>query len=67
MRRIAVLVLSVLLIAVMLCACGEETYTCGWCMKEVTQRPHTVTVLGQEIKVCDSCYEMIEEYAIRVD
>lgn len=49
-----------LLIAVLLSACGNKTFRCAVCMREVTQVPHEVTVLGQEVEICDSCYSYLK-------
>ena len=46
-------------VAIALTGCGKETFRCGLCMKQVTQVPHEVTVFGQDIKVCESCYEYL--------
>ena len=51
---------AVLLSAIMLCGCGKETYMCGYCMRTVTQKPHSAKILGQEIKLCESCYETLD-------
>ncbi len=60
MKKILAVVLVVVLMAVMLCACGEETYRCGWCQNQVTQKPRIATVFGQECQVCDDCAEGLE-------
>lgn len=57
-RKIEILAV-VLLTALLLCACGKKTFRCGICMREVKQVPHQVTVLGQEVNICDSCYSYI--------
>lgn len=59
MKRVICVALMVILLGTMLCGCGEEKFTCGLCMKQVTQKPHAVTVLGQKVKICDSCYGTI--------
>lgn len=58
-RKIKILTV-VLLTALLLCACGKVTFRCAICMKEVKQVPHEVTVLGQEVKICDSCYSYLK-------
>lgn len=67
MKKRICIMLAAIMTALLLSACGEETYRCGWCQKEVTQKPHTITALGQEIKVCDDCYDLLSQYAINVD
>lgn len=49
----------ILLVFVMLSGCGRETYRCALCMDQVTQVPHEVTIFGQEVRICDSCYEYL--------
>ena len=51
---------ALLLIVCMLCACGKELFTCDFCGAEVNQKPHKVTILGQDAKICDDCYEAAE-------
>lgn len=50
----------ILLIVVVLTGCGKETFRCGLCMKQVTQVPHEVTIFGQDVCICDSCYEYLK-------
>lgn len=63
-RMICITLLMVLMI--MVCGCAE-TFQCGWCMREVTQTPHAAKALGQEIKVCDDCYEALKEYSLQLE
>lgn len=58
--------LFILTLLLILTACGTETFRCGWCMKEVTQKPHTLTALGQEVKICESCYKAIDQYRVKL-
>lgn len=60
-KRILLLVYTMLILA-FLCACGKETFRCGLCSKTVTQKPHAMTVLGQDIKVCDDCYSALKQF-----
>lgn len=50
-------VVTLLCITCTLAACGRETFTCAICGKTVTEIPHKETILGREVKICDSCYE----------
>lgn len=63
MKRMICLTIIAVVMATMLCACGGETFTCGLCRRQVTQTPHKATVFGQEIKICDACYETVDNYA----
>lgn len=49
-----------LLTAVLFSACGSKTFRCAICMREVKQVPHEVTILGQEVEICDSCYSYLK-------
>ena len=63
MKRVISLVLVVLMLATLLCACGAETYVCDSCGNEVTQKPIKMELLGEEVKICDECKAMFEELA----
>lgn len=60
MKRVVSLILVVLMLATLLCACAE-TYVCDFCGQEVTQKPVKLELLGEQIKVCDECKTMIEQ------
>lgn len=62
MKRVVSLILVVLMLATLLCACAE-TYVCDSCGREVTQRPVEMTLLGEKVKICDECKTMLEELA----
>lgn len=54
-------VLAIVIVAtLLLCACGSKTFRCAICMKEVKQVPHEVTIFGQEVEICDSCYSYLK-------
>lgn len=53
------LTIIVLLALVLLSGCGRETFRCALCMDQVKQVPHEVTIFGQEVRICDSCYEYL--------
>ena len=52
---------ALLLIVSLLCGCGKELFTCELCGREVNERPHQVSILGQEAKICDDCNDSIQE------
>lgn len=60
MRKRNMFVIIALMLAMLLCGCGKKTFRCDLCMKEVTQVPHEVTILGQEVELCDSCYGLLQ-------
>lgn len=56
MRKRSIVLIVALVLAALLCACGEKTYHCAWCGEKVTQVPKEVNILGQDAEVCDDCY-----------
>lgn len=54
-------ILAVGLLAVTLLSGCAKTFTCGLCGKTVKERPNTVEILGQEIEVCKSCSDGLDE------
>ena len=64
-KRMYVFVMAIAMM-MMFCGCGTETYTCGYCMRGVKQKPHYGKVLGQEIKLCDDCYDMLKDYQLEL-
>lgn len=44
-----------------LCACGSKHFTCDLCQEKKNERPHTISVLGQEYTVCEKCYKQYNE------
>lgn len=55
-----VCILLILILISFLCACGKKTFRCAVCMQEVNQVPHEIIVLGEEHKICDSCYSYLK-------
>lgn len=55
----AILVLNCVLVA-MLSGCGSKMFRCAVCMKQVNQVPKQITVLGQDVEVCKSCYAQLK-------
>lgn len=49
----------VIMLMTLLCACGAKTFVCPLCMKAVKQAPHKVTVFGQQVDVCNTCYKQL--------
>lgn len=60
-KKIILIALAAMLLAAFLCGCGEKTFRCGLCGREVTQKPHTYSVLGQEVEICNSCYNTLTQ------
>ena len=63
MKKILSLMLVVTMMVLALSGCGEETFKCGLCGRQVTQEPHNVEVLGQKAKICADCYAAVDTYA----
>lgn len=43
------------LMALALTACSH-TFKCGLCGEEKTEAGHKTNILGQEVEICDDCY-----------
>ena len=61
MKKRMISVIAVITLALMLCACGSKTFRCAVCMKQVNQVPKQMTVLGQDVEVCKSCYSQLKK------
>ena len=59
MKKRIMSLIAVIMLALMLCACGSKTFRCAVCMKQVKQVPHQVTILGQDVEICDICYDYL--------
>ena len=59
-KVIAILTLAVI-IATVMAACGK--FTCDLCEKEKSGKKHKETYLGQDIVICDDCYDDLEDLA----
>lgn len=46
------------LATMLLCGCGR-LFTCSWCNQKVMGVPHTGNFMGQEISLCEGCYDAI--------
>lgn len=58
MKKKIALVLTVVMSAMMLAACGK--FTCDICGEEKTSGKHTDTLAGEDITYCDDCEEQFE-------
>ena len=66
MKKAITMILVVVLMTALLCACGKETYECGLCGQNVKQKPVTVTMFAREYWICDDCADGLEELGIQV-
>lgn len=55
------LFVSLLLVVSMFCGCGKQMFNCDLCGREVNERPHNVSLLGQDAQICKDCYDSIKE------
>ncbi len=61
-KALLVLVISILTIGVFVgCTQEKEDFVCDFCKKQVTSVPHVVDYKGDEIKICDDCYEGLKK------
>lgn len=61
MKKLVCALLIIVCLASLLVACGEETFTCDFCQKEVTGKKHTIKVKDHEANYCDDCYEQMDK------
>ena len=59
MKKFVALLLVVVLMATMLCACGS--FKCDLCGKEKSGKKYTENLLGQEISYCSDCKDSLED------
>lgn len=45
----------------LLSGCGKKEFDCGLCGDLVKESPHKITVLGQELEICNSCFDILKE------
>ncbi len=55
----AVLVVVSLLATITLTACGK--FVCDGCGEEKSGKKHTQSIFGEEIVICDDCYDEIDD------
>ena len=59
MKKWMGLSLLAVVMVMMLTACGK--FECGMCNEEKSGKKHKTEVFGEEIVICDDCYEDIQE------
>lgn len=59
MHSIAGILIVISMMAFLLCACGSKEFLCPFCMKWVKQKPHEVTIFGQQAEICNTCYQKL--------
>ncbi len=61
MKNLVKVLLLVVVLATMLTACGK--FTCDTCGKEKSGKQHKSEVFGEEVVMCDDCYDDLEKLA----
>lgn len=61
MKNLVKVLLLVVVLATMLTACGK--FTCDTCNKEKSGKQHKSEVFGEEVVMCDDCYEELEKFS----
>ena len=51
----------VILTAGVLSSCGNKTFECDGCGATVKGKPHEITILEENMNMCDKCYKDIED------
>ncbi len=57
MKKLFALMLAVLMIATVFCACGKETVDCEACREKKDGKAYKVDMFGVEMTVCKDCKE----------
>lgn len=65
MKRLIAVVALVMVMAVMMTACGK--FKCALCREEKFGIKHETTVLGQEIVYCSDCAESLDNLSDSLD
>ena len=60
MKKIILAVLVVASLMATLTACGK--FVCDTCGEEKSGKKHTQSLFGEEIVICDDCYEEIDDF-----
>lgn len=59
MKKIVITVVCFAMLLLAACSKSSEPFNCGLCGRESTGSGHQVTTLGEEMVICDDCYEQI--------
>lgn len=60
MKRVGKMLTVLVLAMLLLCACGGKVFRCAICMKQVKQNPHEVLIFGQQVEICNTCYNLLK-------
>lgn len=55
-KKFALLAIAASAVLVLAMTACTHTFKCGICQQEKNEAGHKMTILGQEIEICDSCY-----------
>ncbi|MBQ7047548.1 MAG: hypothetical protein IJN86_01220 [Clostridia bacterium] len=56
MKKIIGIISLIALVAALLISCGGS-FVCGMCEEEKSGKKHTEKIFGEELTICDDCYE----------
>lgn len=59
MKKIAILAVLIMVMSILLTSCGS--FVCDLCGEEKDGGSHDAEILGEELTICDECYEEIDE------
>ena len=48
-------------------ACGKKTFACGFCGQTRTGKPHLITVIDEELELCNNCFDELENVKNELD
>ena len=60
MKKIVIALLLIVAMVATLASCGKK-FTCDGCDEEKTGKAHEYEFFGEEMVLCDDCYEEMEE------
>lgn len=63
MKKVLAVLLAVSMLVGLMCGCSpkEEEFQCGLCGQQVKSVRYPVEFSGQEIDICEGCYEGLDE------
>lgn len=63
MKKLLAVALAVVMLVGVLCGCSpkEEEFQCGVCGQQVTSVRYPADIQGQEVDICQGCYDGLKE------
>lgn len=59
MKKLICVLLLIVVLASLLAGCGK--FECDLCGEEKTGKQHKEEIAGEELVICDDCYETLED------